>query len=311
MSTPDIYDVLSHPVNIDAGHEPNLNLYRDGGNPVHGVFSFTSRFSGYLHKEDGQYYPTDRFEIAYTKRGDKGPLVLLLHGVPTNRYQYFPIQKRMSPFCRTISIDMLGMGESSKSRNYGKLPQDQGKSGINDPWDWIFDVDYIDELMESLYPGEKFYFVADDWGGGINSHYAAKHPERLLGFIQIDPIAFDGYPVSEIQAIGRASQIPVVDQPGMPDAEFKKAMGAIDQTMVQIFKTMVHDPNVFNQYNLRMLKHPYIDVDYDRSKYRDGEDATSLTLRFKWEAIRVLADRSAILSPALLLPYDEIKNPKG
>ena len=129
----------------------------------------------------------------------------------------------------------------------------------------------------------------------------------------MDPIAFDSYPVSEIQAIGRASQIPIVDdeETGMDDVEFRKAMGSIDQTMVQIFKTMVYDPSVYNQDNLRDLKFPYIDVDYERSVYRDGEDATSLTLRLHNEAIRVLTDRSAILAPSLLLPYDEIKNPKG
>jgi len=304
-----MYDALSHPVDIDQGHEPDLSIYRDGGKPVHGKFPITTPFHGRISVGNGRYtQPTNKMEIAYTQRGDKGPLVLLLHGVPTNRYQYFPIQKRLAPFCRTIAIDMLGMGQSTMPRMYGKESIDAGKAGINEPWDWVFDVDYVEQIMQGLYPGEKFYFVADDWGSGINSHYTAKYPGKLLGYVQIDPIAFDGYPVAEIQAIGRASQIPIVDE---QDSKFKELMGAIDQTMVQIFKTMVYDPNVFNQYSLRALKHPYVDVDYDRSKFRDGEDATTLTLRLKWEAIRVLADRAAILSPALLLPYDEIKNPKG
>lgn len=309
VKKPTMYEALSHSVDIDEGHEPNIKIYRDGGKMKHGIYKYTSPFSGYI-KENKEYKLTNTFDIAYTQKGDKGPLVLLLHGVPSNRYLYFPIQKRLSPFCRTISIDMLGMGESSKPRLYGKTNADI--SGINEPWDWIFDTDYIDKLMNSLYPGENFFFVADDWGSGINSHYAAKfNSDRLLGFIQIDPISFDGYPVSEIQAIGRASQIPVIDKDGMDDALFKSSMGAVDQTMTQIFKTMTYDPNVWNQYSLRSIKHPYFDVDYERSKHKDGEDATSLTLRLKWEALRVLADRSAILSPSLLLPYDSVKNPKG
>jgi pimeloyl-ACP methyl ester carboxylesterase len=318
---PTMYEALSHPVNIDEGHEPNTNLYRDGGKPVHGKYVYESPFSGFVKQTDGKYWMTNKFEIAYTQRGDKGPLVLLLHGVPSNRYLYFPIQKRLAPFCRTIAIDMLGMGQSSMPRMYGKpkpgqteqdIAKEKEYAGINQPWDWVFDTDYVDKLMNTLYPGEKFYFVADDWGSGISSHYAAKFDsDRLLGFIQIDPISFDGYPVSEIQAIGRASEIPVVVQNEVDDAMFKQAMGSVDQTMVQIFKTMVYDPNVWNQYFLRAIKHPYIDVDYDRSEYRDGEDATSLTLRLHWEALRVLADRAAILSPALLLPYDSEKNPKG
>ena len=327
-SKPSMYDALSHPVDIDEGHEANINIYRDGGKPEHGTYKYISPFSGYVKGLDGKYFITNEFDIKYTKKGDKGPIILLLHGVPSNRYMYFPIQKRLSPFCRTIAIDMLGMGQSSAPRYYGKLlniiseknlspdqkikfMEEKRYAGINEPWDWIFDTDYVDKLMNYLYPGEKFYMNSDDWSGGINSHYAAKFNDRLLGFIQIDPIAFDGYPISEIQAIGRASQIPVVIRDGVDDADFKAAMGSVDQTMVQIFKTMTYDPNVWNQYSLRAIKHPYFDVDYDRSKYRDGEDATSLTLRLHWERLRVLADRSAILSPALLLPYDEKKNPKG
>ena len=320
---PTMYDALSHPVNINEGHEANTSIYRDGGKPIHGYYTYESPFSGFLKcPKTGKYWGGNRFEIAYTQWGNRGPLVLMLHGVPSNRYMYFPLQRRISPFCRTISIDMLGMGESSKPRYYGKkkpyqsnddIQKEKEHAGINEPWDWIFDTDYIDKLMNELYPGEKFYFVGDDWAGGILSHYGGKfNSTRLLGQIYIDPIAFDGYPVSEIQAIGRASQIPVVDNKKMGDDYlFKQTMGAVDQTMVQIFKTMTYDPNVWNQYSLRAIKHPYFDVDYDRSKAKDGEDATSLNLGLKWEALRVLADRAAILSPALLLPYDEVKNPKG
>jgi len=91
------------------------------------------------------------------------------------------------------------------------------------------------------------------------------------------------------------------------------AMGAVDQTMVQIFKTMVYDPNKYNQYNLRDIMFPYIDVDYERStsKSDTGTDANSMTMELHWEALRTLADRASILSPALLLPYDQNENKKG
>ncbi|MGH8009870.1 MAG: alpha/beta fold hydrolase, partial [Candidatus Binatia bacterium] len=125
-----------------------------------------------------------------------------------------------------------------------------------------------------------------------------------------DAIAFDGYPVNEIQAIGRASQFP--DTPE-GDAAFAQAMGAFDQMLVQIYKTMVYDPAKFNQYNLRALLFPYVDVDYERNRAGDGvtEVAKAITLRLKMHNIRVLAERAAILSPALLLPYDAKKNPNG
>ncbi len=171
-------------------------------------------------------------------------------------------------------------------------------------------MDYIEQLMQHEYPGRKFIFVADDWGSGINSHYAARHNDRLDAFVQLDPIAFDGYPVNEIQAIGRASEIP--DSPE-GDAIFASAFGAFDQTLVQIYKTMVYDSRVYNQYTLKRITFPYVDVDYERNVAGDGvtDVATSTTLRLKMHNIRVLAERAAILSPALLLPYNARSNPEG
>jgi pimeloyl-ACP methyl ester carboxylesterase len=83
--------------------------------------------------------------------------------------------------------------------------------------------------------------------------------------------------------------------------------------LVQIYKTMVYDPNVYNQYKLRWITFPYVDVDYERNAAADGvtDVARSTTLRLKLHNIRVLAERAAILSPALLLPYDASRNPEG
>ncbi len=76
---------------------------------------------------------------------------------------------------------------------------------------------------------------------------------------------------------------------------------------------MVYDSAVYNQYKLRSITFPYVDVDYERNVSGDGVSgvANSVTLRLKMHNIRVLADRAAILSPALLLPHDETHNPNG
>jgi pimeloyl-ACP methyl ester carboxylesterase len=314
--TPDVptpYTALGHPPVRAAGNEVDLTIYRDPGTSTFGSFEYEAPVDG-LVQVDPPGGPDTRwtreFEIAWTKWGDKGPLVLFLHGVPTNRAQWEPIQKHVARFCRTISIDMLGMGESTKPRLYGRKNDPAKDSGKNERWYWKSDLDYIEKLMQREYPGEKFFFVADDWGSGINSHYAARYPERLEGFVQLDAIAFDGYPVNEIQAIGRAAQIPSTPE---GDATFATLFGAFDQTLVQIYKTMVYDPNVYNQYKLRWITFPYVDVDYERNAAGDGvtDVAKSTTLRLKLHNIRVLAERAAILSPALLLPYDASRNPEG
>ena len=323
-----MYSALSKKPNKFEGHQPKLDIYRKAPPPQDGTFKFKSKFHGMIRDVDGKWYETNEFSIGYTQWGDKGPICLLLHGVPTNRNAKFPIQELLSPFCRTISIDMLGMGGDDEDGNPStSMPQLYGKrEGMSifdgkpdDPsaWDWINDCDYIHDLMNDLYSGEKWFFQADDWGGGILSQYIAKYPTDLLGSIWVDPIAFDGYPVNEIQAFGRAAMIPredVCDDCGNvqeEDVKFKTLMGAADQTMVQIFKTMVERQEVYNQYSLKEITRAYVENDYERSKSKDGEDANSLTLKLKYDNMRTLCERAARLEPAQLLPFDCSLNPKG
>lgn len=310
---PSLYDALSHAPVREAGNKPDLTIYRGPGKPRYGKFEYTAAAEGMVQTEPphgAETRWTREFEIAWTKGGDRGPLVLFLHGVPTNRAQWEPIQREVARFCETISIDMLGMGESTKPRRYGRKDKPNLNPGDNAQWHWPSDVDYIDKLMQYEYKNRKFFFVADDWGSGILSHYAARHNDRLLGIVHLDPITFDGYPVNEIQAIGRASQIP--DTPE-GDQQFAMLFGAFDQTLVQIYKTMVYDSSVYNQYNLRWITFPYVDVDYERNRAGDGvaDVAKSTTMRLKLHAMRVLAERAAILSPALLLPHHPQRNPNG
>jgi len=298
-----MYKALSHPPNPFIGHEPlyHHSLYRDPGAPTSGKWSFSLDL---INKERGMPRDNRKVDITYTKMGNEGPLVVFLHGVPTNRRQWYPVQMRVSHFCTTFSFDMFGMGDSSKL-----LDLDWERMS------WAGDAIYIAAMIKSLYPGRKFYFVADDWGGGILAQFAAMYPEMLLGVIFVDPIAFDGYPVKEIESIGQASGLPYNPEALPWEDPFKSAMGAFPQTLWQIYKTMVHKPDdVYNQYSLRDIIFPYSDVDYERNttggRNVDGGVFTSMNGKLHFDAIRVLAQRAAILAPRLLLPKAR-DNPEG
>jgi pimeloyl-ACP methyl ester carboxylesterase len=266
---------------------------------------------------------TRDLSYAYTAAGDRGPVVVFVHGVPTNREQWWPVQRIVSRWCRTLAFDLLGMGESSQ-------PLDMP----DEAWDWRYDAIQWNLLLGKLVRGERggadgqgsnvwgdttalaqerIILVADDWGSGPNAHFAELYgDEWLLGHVQQDPITLDGYPVSEIQAFGRLHAIFASDRSEEAKrALFRTVVGAADQTMVQIFKTMVFDQNKYNQYVLRSLKKTYVDIDYERLAARDGEDADSLTLRLNFHAIRVMAARASRLAPAQLLPYSATANPRG
>lgn len=161
MESKSLYTALSHAPVRAAGNDVDLSIYRKAGGSTYGKFQYKAPAEGLVQvsgSHSNKFEWTDNFEIAYTKVGTKGPLVLFLHGVPTNRTQWEDIQRHIAIFCETISIDMLGMGESTQPRQYGKKTD----KGDNDGWYWKHDVDYIEKLMQHVYPGRKFIFVADD-----------------------------------------------------------------------------------------------------------------------------------------------------
>lgn len=267
---------------------------------------------------------TTSIDIAYTRMGDRGPPMVFLHGVPANRHQWWPVQKRCASFARTLALDVLGMGESSKPLNHPEHLLD-----------WVYHTPYVFDVIQKVFGDTPVMLVADDWGAGVAQHFAARYPDTVFALVLQDPIAFDGYPVSEYQAVGRdlyqgvrAAQnntdapLAVDKQGQLRPGAFAQAAAAFDQTLVQMFKTMVHNPDsVYNQYSLRTLKGTYVDVNYERLQNVDrvserkagiaGEDWTSLTGRVNHHAIAMLAILASRLAPAQLLPYDAQRNPRG
>jgi hypothetical protein len=170
-STPTFYSALSHTPVRAAGNRIDLSVYRAAGETHYDVFKYKAPAEGLIQVGGPQSTDTvwtDNFEIAYTKVGNRGPLVLLLHGVPCNRAQWEEVQRFLGRFCETIAIDMLGMGESSQPRLYGRKDDPDNET----QWHWVNDVAYVEQLMQHEYPERKFIFIADDWGSGIASHYA-------------------------------------------------------------------------------------------------------------------------------------------
>lgn len=75
---------------------------------------------------------------------------------------------------------------------------------------------------------------------------------------------------------------------------------------------MVHNPDrVYNQYSMRDIIFPYGSERFIRTPGPNSVDASSATMGLKMHAIEVLAQRSAILSSALLLPWHHELRPNG
>ncbi len=314
----DLYKLMSLPPNKFHGNYPRLEIYEKSEGPKDGFFEWESEYFIGEVLEGNDYdlisdneKTTNTFKIAYTKWGNwsagkkGGPILLFLHGVPAGRSQYYPLQALLSPFYRTISISLLGLEGSDKPLNFRRKglekKQARDKNGHYQAWIWSTDVEYIEALRKSMFPNEKFFFYADDWGAGPALFYAARYNEHLLALGLQNPIFLDGYPVPEIQTIGLAALLEA--------KAFMMAMANFNSVLTQILKTMVHNPDEkFNQWSMRHILRTYFDNDYDRNK-NFGElnsSATSMTLRPKFRAIRSLCERSTILSSSLLLPKTTI-----
>lgn len=286
---------------------------------------------------------TNRFYLAYSIMGPERDskqyhaTVLLHHGVPANRLQQLEVGKRLAMIGLTVVlIDFLGMGQSDKPLFYGDSEEQlqdvlKGKQPIGELrqyeeyFKWNYDVPLIREFAQKVIR-DKFYYFSDDWGAGPCMHYAARYGSKdLLGFGMWDPIALDGYPVHEIQAIGRAANGPATAasamaqlmgqsnntqlKNGLHQLFFQMGFAAADQTMDQIYKTMVEDSTNFSNYTFRVISHPYTGANYVMND--NGEKATSQSMQLKWHALWVLAQRASVLGSELLLPYHRKKNPYG
>lgn len=72
---------------------------------IHAYLSGNSTDPGALHKAGA-------CRLYREQQGERGPAVLLLHGIPTHSYLWHAVAPLVSPHCRVILPDLLGYGAS-------------------------------------------------------------------------------------------------------------------------------------------------------------------------------------------------------
>jgi len=117
--------------------------------------------------------------MAYRAAGPAGaPPVLLLHGNPTSSYIWRDIIAELTPVARAIAPDLIGFGQS-------------GKPDID--YRFADHVRYLDAFIDAM-ALDRFYLLAQDWGTALAFHFAARHPDRVLGLAFMEFIRpFDGW----------------------------------------------------------------------------------------------------------------------
>jgi len=92
------------------------------GSAINAIYAAPATYQD--HRDQQQTFETQTGQIAYTDHGE-GPVLVLLHGVPTSSWMYRKIIPDLQKKMRVISIDHLGFGSSNKPESdTGYAPQD-------------------------------------------------------------------------------------------------------------------------------------------------------------------------------------------
>ncbi len=121
----------------------------------------------------------DGVSIFYREAGPKdGPVLLLLHGVPTSSRQFEPLFARLSDRYRLIAPDYPGFGHSDWP----------------DPKKFAYTFDHVAELMTRLTETlgiARYTLYMHDYGGPVGFRMALAHPERVEAIVVQNAVAHD------------------------------------------------------------------------------------------------------------------------
>lgn len=126
------------------------------------------------------------YRLFYRQAGSEGPVVVLMHGIPTNSSLWRGVIPILSPWCRIIAPDLLGYGRSSPA------PVDE----LSLPRQ----AEHILALLDAI-GVHQAHFVGHDLGGGIAQILAVHHPERVLSLVITDSVCFSNWPLGRVVAM--------------------------------------------------------------------------------------------------------------
>ena len=134
--------------------------------------------------------------------GGTGPVVVLVHGIPTNHVLWWDVAPRLAPHARVLAVDLLGYGRSDRPDGH--------------PVDIAAHADRLVALLDALGVA-RATVVGHDIGGGIAQIVAVRHAGRVERLALVDAVCYDAWPVPAMQALKLAARGHVLEHlPGRP-----------------------------------------------------------------------------------------------
>lgn len=125
-------------------------------------------------------------EVGFLEAGS-GPLLILLHGIPTSSYIWRNVVDPLSESYRVVVPDMVGYGNSTMHDGFDRSIRAQ---------------EQVVEGLRTEFGAETISYVGHDLGGGVGLRYAVHNPETVDQLVLSDAVSYDSWPVEAIVNLG-------------------------------------------------------------------------------------------------------------
>jgi len=130
-------------------------------------------------------------EVSFLEAGS-GPLLILLHGIPTSSYIWRNVVDPLSESYRVVVPDMVGYGTSTMRDGFDRSIRAQ---------------EQVVEGLRTEFGAETISYVGHDLGGGVGLRYAVHNPETVDQLVLSDAVSYDSWPVEAIVNLGIPANI--------------------------------------------------------------------------------------------------------
>lgn len=176
-----------------------------------------------------KYVTVEGHQIAYQEMGQGTPL-LLIHGIPTNKFLWRNVMPKLASKYRVIAPDLLNFGESDMPSNTDVSINAQCRIMCK----------FIEELGIS-----KVNIAAHDIGGGVAQLMAVNHPDKVNGLVLLDSVCFDSWPIPEFE--------PLLE----PGVEEKTSVDEFVDTLRDFMPKGVYDSYVMTEELMKIYLTPW------------------------------------------------------
>lgn len=168
--------------------------------------------------------------INIEQKGDAGQAIIMVHGIPTNARLWRHVQGYLEDRYQTYAMDMIGYGQSD-------MPLDDVKHTLTNQ------AEAIKGVIEGLGLKGKAVLVGHDHGGGACQIFASKYCSHISRLVLINPVAFDYWPVLEVEAFNALV--------GADDETLQMAMAQAAAAFPGLLRTGSYDKIAFTDQNVK------------------------------------------------------------